>query len=310
MKALSTFTALLAATLLASTASAAQSSKVKLKTSLSNQNVLMPGDGKVSIAIDLEAAKATSGKRLPMNVALVIDRSGSMRGDKMAQTLKAAAHFVKQLSDKDTLAIISYSDSVRLDLPAAAITREVKKDALAALEAFGAPVENLMTDTRDIPGWFHPGRSGTLGLGKNVLAVFGELHPKALRVLGIKGRMVGFELFLDKIPPKKGKSGTAKPLLKPSPFQPVKRDFAFIVNMDVSAEKLVKAVRGADKALISGVTLFDVYVGENVPEGKKSLAVDVTLQPTERTLTDEDIEGVSEKIVALVAKNLGGELRG
>ena len=189
-------------------------------------------------------------------------------------------------------------------------TFDAKSDALAALEAFGAPVENLMTDTRDIPGWFHPGRSGTLGLGKNILAVFGELHPKALRALGIKGRMVGFELFLDKIPPKKGKSGTAKPLLKPSPFQPVKRDFAFIVNMDVSAEKLVKAVRGADKALISGVTLFDVYVGENVPEGKKSLAVDVTLQPTERTLTDEDIEGVSEKIVALVAKNLGGELRG
>ncbi|MGB1161812.1 MAG: phenylalanine--tRNA ligase subunit beta [Alphaproteobacteria bacterium] len=187
---------------------------------------------------------------------------------------------------------------------------DAKSDALAALEAFGAPVDNLMTDTRDIPGWFHPGRSGTLGLGKNTLAVFGELHPKALRALGIKGRMVGFELFLDKIPPKKGKPGTAKPLLKPSPFQPVKRDFAFVVDVDVSAEKLVKAVRGADKALISGVTLFDVYVGDNVPEGKKSLAVDVTLQPTERTLTDEDIEGVSEKIVALVAKNLGGELRG
>ena len=115
---------------------------------------------------------------------------------------------------------------------------------------------------------------------------------------------------MDKVPPKKGKPGTAKPLLKPSPFQPVKRDFAFIVDEDVSAEKLVKAVRGADKVLISGVALFDVYVGENVPAGKKSLAVDVTLQPTERTLTDEDIDGVSEKIVALVAKNLGGELRG
>ena len=122
--------------------------------------------------------------------------------------------------------------------------------------------------------------------------------------------MVGFELFLDKVPPKKGKPGTAKPLLKPSPFQPVKRDFAFIVDAGVSAEKLVKAVRGADKALISSVVLFDVYVGENVPDGKKSLAIDVTLQPTERTLTDEDIEAVSGKIVALVAKNLDGELRG
>ena len=186
---------------------------------------------------------------------------------------------------------------------------DAKSDALAALEAYGAPVENLMTDTRDIPAWFHPGRSGTLGLGKNILAVFGELHPKALRTVGIKGRMVGFELFLDKVPPKKGKPGTAKPLLQPSPFQPVNRDFAFIVDMDVSAEKLVRAVRGADKALISGVSLFDVYIGENVPEGKKSLAVDVTLQPTERTLTDEDLEAVSEKIVALVAKNLGGVLR-
>ena len=187
---------------------------------------------------------------------------------------------------------------------------DVKADALAALEAFGAPVDNLMTDTRSLPTWFHPGRSGALGLGKNTLAVFGELHPKVLRALGFKGRMMGFELFLDKVPAKKAKKGTAKPLLNPSPFQPVKRDFAFIVDADVSAEKLLRAVKGADKALISGVALFDVYEGENVPEGKKSLAVDVTLQPTERTLTDEDLEAVSDKIVAVVAKNLGGTLRG
>ena len=195
-------------------------------------------------------------------------------------------------------------------LARAADVFDVKADALAALEAFGAPVDNLMTDTRSLPTWFHPGRSGALGLGKNTLAVFGELHPKVLRALGFKGRMMGFELFLDKVPPKKAKKGTAKPLLNPSPFQPVKRDFAFIVDADVSAEKLLRAVKGADKALISGVALFDVYEGENVPDGKKSLAVDVTLQPTERTLTDEDLEAVSDKIVAVVAKNLGGELRG
>ena len=186
---------------------------------------------------------------------------------------------------------------------------DVKEDALAALEAYGAPVENLMTDTRDIPAWFHPGRSGTLGLGKNVLAVFGELHPKALRAVGIKGRMVGFELFLDKVPAKKARKGTAKPLLQPSPFQPVRRDFAFVVDADVSAERLLRAVKGADKALISDVSLFDVYTGENVAEGQKSLAVDVTLQPVERTLTDEDLEDVSAKIVAVVEKNLGGQLR-
>ena len=142
-----------------------------------------------------------------------------------------------------------------------------------------------------------------------MLAVFGELHPKALRAVGIKSRMVGFELFLDKVPAKKARKGTAKPLLQPSSFQPVRRDFAFVVDADVSAERLLRAVKGADKALISDVSLFDVYTGENVAEGQKSLAVDVTLQPVERTLTDEDLEDVSAKIVAVVEKNLGGQLR-
>lgn len=135
MKSLKTAVALLAVTAVASTASAKSNGSVSLNASLSNSHVLMPGTGEVSVAVDLDAIKEASGKRLPMNVALVIDRSGSMRGDKMTQTLAAAAHFVKQLSEKDTLAIISYSTDVRIDLPASEVNDEVRKDALAAIEA-------------------------------------------------------------------------------------------------------------------------------------------------------------------------------
>lgn len=186
---------------------------------------------------------------------------------------------------------------------------DVRADALAALEAAGAPADKAQITT-DAPSWYHPGRSGVLRLGPNVLAAFGELHPRVLRALDVKGPVAAFEVHLDNVPEPKKKDGRARPLLAPSPLQPLERDFAFVVADDVPAEKLIRAAIGADKALVTDATIFDVYTGEGVGEGKKSLALSVTLQPVEKTLTDEEIEAVAAKIVANVEKQTGGTLRG
>jgi len=182
-----------------------------------------------------------------------------------------------------------------------------KADALAAIAAAGGPSENLQVAT-DAPAWFHPGRSGVLRLGPNVVAQFGELHPSVLLRFGAKGPAAAFELFLDAIPLPRSK-GPARPLLRLSPFQPVERDFAFVVGRDVAAEQLLRAARGVDRKLVSEVRLFDLYEGAGLPEGKKSLAIAVVLQPQQATLTDEQIEAFSQKLVAAVAKATGGELR-
>ncbi len=186
---------------------------------------------------------------------------------------------------------------------------DAKADALAALRAAGAPVDKAQVST-DAPGWYHPGRSGGLRLGPNVLAWFGEIHPRVLRTLGVKGPMAGFEVFLDALPDAKRKDSKTRTLLRPSPFQRVARDFAFVVDADVPADKLVRAAKGADKALIAEVSVFDVYTGAGVGDGKTSLAISVTLQPTEKTLTDQEIEAVAQKIIANVGKQTGGVLRG
>ena len=184
---------------------------------------------------------------------------------------------------------------------------DAKADALALLSAFGVPVENLQVIS-DAPAHYHPGRSATLRLGPQVLAQFGELHPKVLKALDLKGPAVGFEVFLERLPTPRAK-GTARPLLNASAFQPLERDFAFVVDAATPAEKLVKAAKGADKALITEVRVFDVFAGTGVGEGKKSLALSVTLQPREKTLTDPEIEAVAAKVVAAVNKATGGELR-
>ncbi|MEQ9609931.1 MAG: phenylalanine--tRNA ligase subunit beta, partial [Kiloniellaceae bacterium] len=176
------------------------------------------------------------------------------------------------------------------------------------LVACEAPADKLQVTT-DAPAWYHPGRSGVLRLGPNVLAQFGELHPRVLRALDLKAPAVAFEVFLDRIPlPRAGRQ--KRSLLELSPFQPVSRDFAFLVDEDVPAEKLLRAARGADKALITEVALFDVYQGKGVEPGKKSLAIAVTLQPRQGTLTDQEIEAVAAKVVAQVAGATGGILRG
>ena len=160
------------------------------------------------------------------------------------------------------------------------------------------------------PDWYHPGRSGAIKLGDRVMAHFGELHPEITTAAGLRGPVAAFEVFLDAPPLPKAKATKARPPLKLSPFQPVERDFAFLVDEGVEAEKIVRAARNADKALITGARVFDLYAGKGVAEGKKSIAIAVTLQPVERTLTDAEIEAVSAKIVAQVVKATGAVLRG
>jgi len=166
---------------------------------------------------------------------------------------------------------------------------------------------------RDAPAWWHPGRSGRIGLGpKNILATFGELHPKVLDRMGVKGPAVAFTLWPERVPFAKGNKAT-RAALAASDLQPVERDFAFVVDAGVEAASLVNAAAGADKALIAGVRVFDEFHGAKAEAqmgaGKKSLAITVRLQPTEKTLTDAEIEAVGQKIVDKVAKATGGVLR-
>ncbi len=185
----------------------------------------------------------------------------------------------------------------------------VKADAVAALAALGLDQATL-TVTREAPAWFHPRRSGAIKLGpKATLGVFGELHPELLAKLGVAAPIAAFELYLDAIPPARRKSLT-KSALDASDLQAVSRDFAFLLDQDVAAADVVRAASSADRALIANVGVFDVFVGRGVPEGKKSLGIEVTLQPRDKTLTDAEIEAVSSKIVAAVIKATGGELRG
>ena len=182
----------------------------------------------------------------------------------------------------------------------------VKADLLAALEAItGAPMSAPIT--QGAPSWYHPGRSGTIAMGPKVIAQFGELHPKVLGAFDIKVPVAGFEIFLDAIPDAKTK-GKAKPLFQPSPFQAIERDFAFVVDAGLAAAEIVKAVKQADRALVDTVTVFDVYEGKGVPEGQKSVAVAVRIQPASATLTDAEIEALNQKIVAAALK-LGATLR-
>ena len=184
-----------------------------------------------------------------------------------------------------------------------------KADALAALGAAGVPTDNLQTFT-EAPSWYHPGRSGTLNLGqKTALAAFGEIHPGVLAKMGVKGPVAGFEVYLDSLPKQKRNKGTTRSLVKLSQFHPVNRDFAFLVDEGVSAGALMRAALSADKALISDVSAFDLFQGGNLGEGLKSLALNITMQPTERTLTDSEINAVCSKIVAAVEKATGGTLR-
>jgi phenylalanyl-tRNA synthetase beta chain len=187
---------------------------------------------------------------------------------------------------------------------------DTKADALAVLAAAGAPMQALQI----VPGgtnWLHPGRSGTIQIGpQNVLGYFGELHPRTLEALRADGPLIAFEVILERIPAAKQKPTRAKPVLDLSLFQPVSRDFAFIVDRNVRAGDIVRAAQGVDKKLITDVTVFDVYEGKGIDDGKKSIAIAVTMQPREKTMTDQEIDAVGARIVAEVTKKTGGTLRG
>lgn len=187
---------------------------------------------------------------------------------------------------------------------------DVKADAFAVLAASGAPMQALQVVPGG-PAWFHPGRSGTIQIGpQNVLGHFGELHPRAIAGLKAEGPLVAFEVILEKIPEPKARPTRAKPLLDVSPFQPVERDFAFVVDNSVKAADIVRAAQNVDKKLVSNVVVFDVYEGKGIHPGKKSIAIAVTIQPREKTMTDAEIEALAGRIVAEVTKRTGGVLRG
>ena len=188
---------------------------------------------------------------------------------------------------------------------------DAKADAEAVLAALGAP--SRVQITRKVADWWHPGRSGVIGLGPNVMATFGEVHPKVLAEMGVKGPAVAFTILVANIPYPKVKTPT-RPALAISDLQTVDRDFAFVVDKSVEGLTAINAALGADKTLIESVRIFDQFMGEKAEAqmgpGKKSIALTVRLQPTEKTLTETEIEGVSAKIIEKVTKATGGALRG
>jgi phenylalanyl-tRNA synthetase beta chain len=226
------------------------------------------------------------------------------RGDKPEEQFTAAAGIRRALA-KPTGAGRHWSSASK-----AVNAFDAKADALAVLAAAGASAQALQVAPGG-PAWLHPGRSGTIRIGpQNVLGYFGELHPRALEALDAEGPLVAFEVILEKIPEPKAKATRTKPVLELSPFQPVERDFAFMVDRGVKAADIVRAAQGVDRKLITGVTVFDLYEGEGIAPDKKSVAIAVTIQPRDKTMTDEEIEALAGKIVTEVGKRTGGVLRG
>jgi phenylalanyl-tRNA synthetase beta chain len=218
-------------------------------------------------------------------------------GEPGEQHLQVAGILIGRTGPKDVL-----GESRAVDV------YDAKADAEAILSAIGAPAKVQVL--RGGEAWWHPGRHGRICLGpKKVMGVFGEIHPKILREMDIKGPAVAFTLYPDEIPLPKKKT-IARPALKVTDLQAVERDFAFVVDVNVEALTLVNAAAGADKALVTDVRIFDEFIGGSLGEGKKSLAVTVRLQPTEATLKDKEIEAVAAKIVEKVTKATGGVLRG
>ena len=186
---------------------------------------------------------------------------------------------------------------------------DAKADALSVLEACGLPMANVQIEAGG-PSWYHPGRSGTIKMGpKVVLGYFGEFHPKTLSELDVSGAYCGFEIYLDAMQEPKKKATRTKPALELSPFQAVKRDFAFVVDKSVEAGAIIKAATSADRKLITGVNVFDIFEGASLGENRKSVAIEVQIQPVDKTLTDEDFEALTAKIVGNVEKSTGGVLR-
>ncbi|MGB3176480.1 MAG: phenylalanine--tRNA ligase subunit beta [Albidovulum sp.] len=245
-------------------------------------------------------AAARNQARGFMDLALFEVGPAFSGGEPGEQALQAAGLIVGATAPRDP-----YGSRRMADL------YDAKADAEAVLGAIGAPARVQIN--RKVAGWFHPGRAGVMALGPNVMATFGDVHPKVLKAMDVKGPAVAFTVFVEKVPFPKTKTAT-RPALGMSDLQAVDRDFAFVVDAAVEALTLVNAAQGADKALIETVKVFDQFTGDKAEAqmgaGKKSLAISVRLQPRDKTLTDEEIESVSVKIVEKVAKATGGTLRG
>jgi phenylalanyl-tRNA synthetase beta chain len=273
----------------------------KRELALANPIASDLSDMRPSLLPGLVAAVQANSDRGFADVAL-FEVGQVFRGDGAADQLTTAAGLRHGVASSQGLGR-HWSGSAVAD------ALDAKADAFAVLSAAGAPMQALQI----VPGgpdWLHPGRSGTIQIGpQNVLGYFGELHPRALEALGANGPLVAFEVTLDRIPDAKQRPTRARPALELSAFQPVSRDFAFIVDRAVKAGDIVRAAQGADKKLITSVTVFDVYEGKGIDDGKKSVAITVTMQPREKTMTDQEIDAVAAKIVTEVNKKTGGVLR-
>jgi phenylalanyl-tRNA synthetase beta chain len=274
----------------------------KAELALANPIAADLSDMRPSLLPGLVAAAQANANRGASDVAL-FEVGQIFKGDRPGDQFVAAAGVRRGFASSKGMGR-HWSGSVQAD------ALDSKADAFAVLAAAGAPMQALQI----VPGgasWLHPGRSGTIQIGpQNVLGYFGELHPRALEALGADGPLVAFEVILDRIPDAKKRPTRAKPLLELSAFQPVSRDFAFTVDRSVKAGDIVRAAQGVDKKLITDVTVFDVYEGKGIDPDKKSVAIAVTIQPREKTLTDQEIDAVAAKIVAEVTKKTGGSLRG
>jgi phenylalanyl-tRNA synthetase beta chain len=273
----------------------------KAELALANPIAADLSDMRPSLLPGLVAAAQANSDRGFSDVAL-FEVGQVFKGDKPEEQLTAAAGIRHGFASQAGLGR-NWTGS------AAADAFDAKADAFAVLAAVGAPMQALQV----VPGgagWLHPGRSGTIQIGpQNVLGHFGELHPRALEKLGADGPLIAFEVILDRIPDAKQRPTRAKPAIELSAFQPVSRDFAFIVDRAVKAGDILRAASSVDKKLITGVTVFDVYEGKGIDDGKKSVAIAVTIQPREKTMTDQEIEAVAAKIVTEVNKKTGGVLR-
>jgi phenylalanyl-tRNA synthetase beta chain len=243
----------------------------------------------------IEAAGRNARRGFP-DVAL-FEIGPLYRGDQPADQITAIS------------AIVAPHAPRRWDGAAADALFELKADLMSLLEELSAPTGSLQATQGGLADWWHPGRSAALRLGKNTLVEFGEIHPRILKALDVEGPILGFELIVDNIPEPKKKSTKTKPALELSSLMPLSRDFAFVVDEAVAAGDLIKAVAGADKALITQARVFDVYRGQGVAEGSKSVAVEILLQPREKTLTDAEIEALSAKVVAAAEKAVSAKLR-
>jgi phenylalanyl-tRNA synthetase beta chain len=259
-------------------------------------------DMRPSLIPGLVAAAQNNADRGFPNAAL-FEVGQVFRGDRPQDQLTAASGVRHALAKANGIGRHWSASTAEVD------PFDAKADALAVLAAAGAPAQALQV----VPGgppWFHPGRSGTIQIGpQNVLGHFGELHPRALEALDAEGPLVAFEVILDKIPEPRAKATRARPVLELSSFQPVERDFAFVVDRSVNAADVLRAAQSVDRKLITNVAVFDVYEGAGIEPGKKSIAIAVTLQPREKTMTDAEIDAVAAKIVVEVAKRTGGVLR-